>query len=57
MSKPSPVSEWLKIMLDEIDRKHDEATAAMDERDRRSKHDGGSGEDTQASKSPKPDLT
>lgn len=38
MSEPDPfrnMSEWLRVMLDEIDRKDDEAARASEERQRR----------------------
>jgi hypothetical protein len=34
-TKPVPMSEWLTLMLGEIDRKDAEARAASDERQRR----------------------
>lgn len=39
MSSAPPDSEWLKILLEEIARKQDEARLAQDERDRRSAAD------------------
>lgn len=39
MTKTPPLGEWLGLMLEEIDRKHDEAAIAAEERERRVRHE------------------
>lgn len=39
MAKPSPATEWLDLMLGEIDRREQEEREAQKERERRSEHE------------------